>query len=421
MLTQAQPATNPRLVKEADALSEAGHEVEVLCGRQAQWATAADRELLASRRWRCTYVGGAPGSAAYNWTRLRSRVARSTEAFVPALREAAAARIVPELAKAALQQRADLYIARHPGALSAAARAAEKYGARLGYDAEDFESGHGPLGDARLSARPSQQDRIAAALERHWLPRCDYVTAGSPAIADAYAEQYGIARPTPILNVFPLRDRPAELRASSDGPLRLYWFSQTIGGDRGLQDVVRAMAMNLPRDIELHLRGVWAAGFERELRELAQSLGVPGTRIVHHAPAAPDQMVRLAAEFDIGLALEQPVSRNRLLCLTNKIFTYVLAGNATVATLTPGQAPMIRECGEAIAGCEAGNIEQLAAALARWHDDRSALARARETAWVLGGERYNWEREKQVFLGTVEQALSGKAAIATTVEAALAG
>jgi hypothetical protein len=31
-------------------------------------------------------------------------------------------------------------------------------------------------------------------------------------------------------------------------------------------------------------------------------------------------MIRAAAEFDVGLALEQLVSLNRDLCLTNKIF-----------------------------------------------------------------------------------------------------
>jgi glycosyltransferase involved in cell wall biosynthesis len=411
MLSQAQPSTNPRLVKEADALTEAGYDVQVLCSHHVQWARETDHELLASRRWKCTYIGEA-GRVLSEWQRLRHKGARITQRYFAFSRmtKAAAGRNVPALAKAASACVADLYIARHPGALAAAGRAAHKHRARLGYDAEDFESGHGALNTGEqsehLSQDAAQQDRIAFALEQRWLPYCNYVTAGSPAIADAYAEKYGIPRPTPILNVFPLRERPATLRSVRPGPLRLYWFSQTIGADRGLQDVVRAMSLVPACNIELHLRGEWALGFEQELRSLAASLQIPQQRIVRHVPAAPDEMIRLAAEFDVGLALEQPVSRNRLLCLTNKLFTYMLAGNAIAATLTPGQQPVLRSIGAAAVSYKQGDIATLAAGLKRWHDDREALARARQSSWQWGSDRYNWDLEKQWFLKTVEQALA---------------
>jgi hypothetical protein len=117
-------------------------------------------------------------------------------------------------------------------------------------------------------------------------------------------------------------------------------------------------------------------------------------------------MVRLAAKFDVGLALEQPISRNRLLCLTNKILTYMLAGSAIVATLTPGQEPVLREVGEAAEGYAFGNIESLAAALRRWHNDRAALDRARRQSWFWGTQRYNWDSEKNIFLSLVQHTLA---------------
>lgn len=422
MLSQAQPSTNPRLVKEADALTEAGYRVEVLCSQHVGWARETDRELLSSRQWQCTYVGEGHRILP-DWRRLRHKFARKIE---PALRsrrltEAASGRNVPELIKAACNRPADIYIARHPGALAAAGYAARKHHAKLGYDAEDFESGHG-LASAeqpnKSGQRITQQDRIAEALERQWLANCNYVSAGSPAIADAYAEQYAIPRPTPILNVFPLRDRPRSLRSSGTGPLRLYWFSQTIGPDRGLQDVLRAMALIPICNIELHLRGEWALGFENEFRQLAATLGIPQERIVRHLPAAPDEMIRLAAEFDVGLALEQPVSKNRLLCLTNKLFTYMLAGNAIAATLTPGQQPVLRTIGVAAISYVHGDVAALAAGLKRWHDDREALARARQSSWQWGSDRYNWDLEKKWFLKTVEQALGSGARNSTEIEVA---
>ena len=52
LVTTGQPACNPRLVKEADALAEAGFDVHVVAAYSADWATDADRDLVKSRRWR---------------------------------------------------------------------------------------------------------------------------------------------------------------------------------------------------------------------------------------------------------------------------------------------------------------------------------------------------------------------------------
>src|ERR1017187_4698563 len=76
LLTQGQPSTNPRLVKEADALVEAGHSVHVLCSHTVPWADETDRNVLDKRGWSCTYVGGEPGDALYWWTRLRHGIVR---------------------------------------------------------------------------------------------------------------------------------------------------------------------------------------------------------------------------------------------------------------------------------------------------------------------------------------------------------
>src|ERR1035437_10600178 len=78
LLAPGQPSVDPRLVKEADALHEAGHEVQVLCSHMIPWADATDGELLQTRPWRCTYVGGDfNGKSAEYWrTRLRHGLAR---------------------------------------------------------------------------------------------------------------------------------------------------------------------------------------------------------------------------------------------------------------------------------------------------------------------------------------------------------
>jgi glycosyltransferase involved in cell wall biosynthesis len=405
VMTTGQPSINPRLVKEADALAEVGHQVHVLCAHTVSWADEADKALLSSRRWTCSYVGGEPRSLLHYWTRLRHRAVRCCLAAWKArdgLGHRALCRVTPELLAGAARCEADLYIAHYTGALAAAVPAAKKNRCLVAFDAEDFESGyyHDDNG-------PGPIDVLIENLERDYLPACCYVTAASPGIAAAYSTKYSIPMPTSILNVFSLAERPQQFRATdSKGPMRLYWFSQTVGLGRGLEDVIRAMGKLRDCEIELHLRGLARPDHWRHLRDLASSNGLNPRAIVLHAPAAPGEMISAAAEFDVGLALEQPVSLNRDLCLTNKIFSYLLAGNAIAATSTTGQQPIIEAIGRAGFLYEPGDVNALAKGLHSWSYDRQELGRARSEAWSWGTRQYNWDIEKKKLLDVVGDVLN---------------
>ena len=403
LLTTGQPSTNPRLVKEANALAEAGFDVQVIGAHWAEWADAFDARLLAPRPWRCHLIDWRRDTApATFWkTRVRDRLAQAAAPSLGSDRILAAAlsRVTPELTRAAVASQADLYIAHNLGALPAAAEAAVHHQVRLGFDAEDFHSGG--FSEAETSAC-----ELARRAERRWLPQCHYVTAASPLIADRYAATWGGGQPVCLLNVFPLAARPASPRPSPpDGPLRLYWFSQTIGANRGLEDIVRAIARFDRGAIELYLRGTWQPGFREAIQRLSHDLGVSSRQIVSLPPGDPDEMVRLSAEFDAGLALETAVTVNNDIALSNKIFTYLLAGIAVVATRTNGQRDVIDRLGRAAIGYDAGDVDALTLALRTWMTDRSRLADARRHAWALGSETFNWDYEKSRFLEVVDDVM----------------
>jgi glycosyltransferase involved in cell wall biosynthesis len=417
LITPGQPATNPRLVKEADALTEAGHDVHVLCAHLVAWADAADRELLRNRRWTCTYVAGSRDAEPlkYHWSRVRWGVARRnpwTWRYSEVARECAITRATPELIRAAEARPADLYIAHYAGALVAAAHAARKNHALLGFDAEDLESGSYATANG-----PSPIDSLVARLEHEYLPHCDYMIAASPLIAEAYRERYGVRLPETVLNVFPLSERPAGFpEHEASGPVRLYWFSQTIGLDRGLEEVLHALGRLQGCAFELHIRGNWWDPAERvRFLELADRVGFGRQHVIENPPAAPAEMIRLASDCDIGLALEQRGSENRDICLTNKIFTYVLAGNAVIATATRGQTALVSTMHDCALLYEPGDIDGLAGALGTWHADRARLRAARKAAWDWGTRRFNWDLEKKKLVNIVERALSATSArIATS-------
>lgn len=402
IIAPGQPSTTPRLVKEADALHEAGHDVNVLCAHWANWAVETDDKLLASRKWQCTYVGGSPRQqvALYYGTRLRQAICRRILPIGPQLvplQERAACRVLPELIAAAKCIRAHLYIAHTPSALPAAAEAARMHRAKFGFDAEDLHAAMEPEPDS------VREKTLAVRLENRFLPDCTYFTAASPGTAEAYLARYPLLHPVTILNVFPTKLRPRTFRSNTrESPITLYWFSQTIGPGEGLEDAIRAMAMLQHHNIAIHLRGTCSPGYREALSGLAQSLGIPSGRIIWHEPAPPDDMVRLSAEFDIGLSLQEPISKNHDICLTNKIFTYILAGNAIAATATSGQNPVIENIGPGGFSYQHGDVKTLAARIDCWCQDRAALEAARQESWQWGTRLYNWDVEKKKLISLAE-------------------
>jgi glycosyltransferase involved in cell wall biosynthesis len=242
------------------------------------------------------------------------------------------------------------------------------------------------------------------------LPRCVHLTAASPLIADAYEQRYD-QRPATVLNTFPISEAPAapvETPYSRGvGPPTLYWFSQTVGPGRGLEAVVAAMGrMTLP--VELHLRGIPTAGYRESLTAYAETHGCPGSRVIWLPPAEPDDMVRLAAGHDLGLALELTSPPNRAICLTNKAFTYLLAGVPVALSRTPAQEWLGAEIADAGLVVDLDDSMALAARLESVLADRGRLARCRASAWRRGRERFNWDLEQDVFLTSVATAIRSR-------------
>lgn len=400
LVTTGQPSTNPRLVKEADALSARGFDVQVIGIRRAAWADESDVRLLASRPWRALILD--QGSR-YGWqhmsSALRHRLAKTTAARgSDAWLAAALSPVAPLLFDAARETRADLYIAHNLGALPAAVAAAAASGAKLGFDAEDFHSGQLTGESAELEAT-----RLA---EARFIPLCDFVTASSPGIADRYAA-LSAEPPTVILNVFPLAERPtAPVAPPVDASFRLYWFSQTIGPDRGLEDAVAALGLLKDWHVELQLRGEWQAGYEPQLRELGRRAGVPDGRIVWLPPAPAEDMVRLAAPFHAGLALEDGATVNHDIALSNKLFTYLLAGVPVVASATTAQKWFSRAAAEATCVYPPGQAGALATVLRPWLTDAEAWSAARGAAWRLGQERFNWDLEQRAFIALIDRVMA---------------
>ncbi len=267
---------NPRVLKEADALTEAGYNVKVItvCNNSEQHRF--DQELMASRKWEIKTVNYRRGYGAetvrWFWTGFRKRLFEKLSeklTFSYRFAERAHGREYDELTHLACQYPADLYIAHHAQALGAAYRASKKYHASFAFDAEDFHTGE------FQDANSATVKRIEY-LEKKYLPHCNYITAASENIAQALAQKYSIQQPETILNVFPLESlQVAGDRSQGAGRKpSLYWYSQVIGPGRGLEQVVLAMNQ-LDTPCQLHLRGTLFNDFDKNLKSLTDNTKHP--------------------------------------------------------------------------------------------------------------------------------------------------
>jgi glycosyltransferase involved in cell wall biosynthesis len=407
VMTAGHLATCPRMLKAADALAER-YDVRVVSTNHTTWAREADVELRQSRGWRWTIVDYDRRSApsTYFWSGARHRAAgRAASTLGPAhvpfgVASRALSRVHDELVRAALAEPFDFVYGGTTGVLAAVAEAASGAGVPYALDLEDFHSGEHDTQQGWLA------NALASRIERTVISGAVFVTTASAAIADAYRQEYRV-EPTVINNTFPLPRNVPDFASARNDRLALYWFSQTIGPGRGLEDAIAAMGLaNVPG--ELHLRGRPLNGYVGALRDRAAA-GAPRLAIVHHPPAAADTMIDVARGHDIGLALEQMAVPSRRFCLTNKVLTYILAGLAVALTDTPGQRAIGRDLGEAAGLVPPGDAGALASVFAGWWQDPELLQRAKRAAWDAAVRRWHWEHpsERGALLDLVARAVSG--------------
>lgn len=400
VVTAGHLSTCPRMLKAADALHDAGYRVRVVSAVHTPWAFDADTRLAATRRWTWRPVPYGRPYAFGAWLRsgVRHHLARRLAAMSPdaapaPIVKAAFARVHRELVTAVLEERADLIYGGSTGAIAATAEAGRRSGTPFGVDFEDLHSDEQDPEDDRLS------NALGGPIMRLAADGASFVTAGSAAIARACADEIGIEA-IAINNVFPL-PAPPVMRAEGPHELRLYWFSQTIGRNRGLEDVVRAVGL-VGCPAALVLRGQPAAGYMATLARLAVEVA-PSLRIEVLPPSPPDSMVDQCRPFDIGISAEQGHVRNRQLNLPNKALTYPLAGLPVALTDTPGQRPLANDLGEGALLFTPGDAQSLAVSLGRLAGDPRAMSRAREASWAAARRRWHWEHpeERGALLATI--------------------
>ena len=402
MITSGQPSLNPRLVKEADALAGAGYEVTVLYAYWNDWGTKFDKELIPTKKWKAICVGGDPyqKKQIYFFSRMIYGFAKmmSRKSNAKYLAEWAISRVSYFLSREAKKHDADIYIGHNLGALPAPVKAANVNKKPCGFDAEDFH---------RYEMTDDKADYdvlIKSALEDRYFPKVDYLTASSPLIAEGYQQLFPDKKPVVILNVFPRNLNVKQPVLNTNGPIKLLWFSQTIGPSRGIEDIIGALQLLKSNTFELHLLGY----LSEEIRSqyIDRLIDKQQVSVHFHEPINPDKLPAFSSRFDIGLALEPGFSINNNSALSNKIFTYLQAGLGIIASDTSAHSDFIAEYPAIGKIYKKGDHRALANILLDYHQNREKLLESRLAAFDTASKKLNWENESKKFLAVVEQTLN---------------
>lgn len=320
----------------------------------------------------------------------------------------ASARVSPELARrahmGAARHRAlaralddvdaDVFVTHDYAALPLVAAVAARRGGRYAYDCREFYAGQ--HADSRvwgLVAPPAVR-----AVEGHFVRGAAWVSTVSDGLADLLVERYALAvRPTVVRSTPALVDVPG--REPGDRWTAL--FHGHLRPDRNVHGLVASVPL-WPDHLRLVLRGNGPPAYLQALTQQVGELGVADR--VELAPAVPwADVVTSAATADLGVVpwpLDLPQKR---ISLPNKVFEYLMAGLAVVAT-GPSEVSRLVESYGAGRGYSPATPEALAAALRDLDRDTLLAMRAGARA---ARKALSWEQESLVLRDLWERTLAG--------------
>lgn len=325
---------NPRLWKEAFFYEDQGFDVIILSMWQSKDLLLKDLDLLKDHDIKyVAYLNLIPGeinNIQRFFYRGRKRVACELQKIFKLGTGWAISHSPERMLRMALLERADLYSA-HLECAFFVGRELIKAGKKVSFDFEDWYS--------RDYLVPERPVKLLEALEKYALDHGVFCTAASESMALELKKIYKNTRAiTVIYNGFSAKELTVKKGSAAMGmdtlPVKLLWFSRTIGPDRGIEFLLKALEVcEIP--VELHLLGSMSVGYDAFLAA-AFPTG-QGHQLVVHPFIPHDQLMPFIAQFKIGLAIEENINKNKTLTISNKMLQYLQAGLLVIASDTKGQ------------------------------------------------------------------------------------
>lgn len=385
IITSAHLCNNPRVVKEANALNDLGHQVRIFTTWTDPSLLKLDFKLIDSR---IEYIG----IDLCNWNDVTTFFARFKRRFFIELnrrffiesQHSLGYRLF-RLYRNVKKAPADIYICHLEVGLFIGAKLL-KDGHNVAFDFEDWYSKD--LSDKAQKARPI---RLLERMEKNALNNGYYTTTTSVSLANALSKYYNCPKISVILNAFPIVKKTINMENVAT-KLSLYWFSQTIGPGRGLEFFLSALDFVKEIPLVINLRGNITVDFKKELISLVTKNKLH--EICFLPVVSPKLLEQENMKYDIGLALESSLPPSRNLTITNKIMQYLAAGLAVIATDTDGQKELESQASGAIKIIRNSHPYDFAKAIL-FYSNRVNLIQAKEKSREIFINKFCWDLEKE--------------------------
>jgi glycosyltransferase involved in cell wall biosynthesis len=327
IVSQSHLCRNPRVLKESIALSQAGYYVNILTAIYSDKLLREDLELLKNTAIKYEFYSNlsVPGFGSFK-SRLIKKLAVILQIKFNIESKFSLGYSIRLLKKKCIAHLADLYIMHQELATVIGSEMIDKY--NVAFDLEDWYSE-----DLLPSARKTRPIQLLKKAEKIALERgvCCYTTSNAMA-AGLKAAYKNNKLPAVIYNSFDNTglSKQADRKA---GPIKLYWFSQTIGAGRGLEFFINCMAKS-SFGWELNLRG----NIDQNYHDYLKSIMSSKDSLIILPMLKNDEILNDMTNYDLGLALEPAFPPNKNLTISNKFFHYMAGGLPVIASDTKGHA-----------------------------------------------------------------------------------
>jgi glycosyltransferase involved in cell wall biosynthesis len=233
----------------------------------------------------------------------------------------------------------------------------------------------------------------------------DAVITVNDSIARHMEHRYRLKREVVVVRNIPPLAAATEIPSAAridDVPRPRLAYVGGLRSARGLEQIIDALPL-ITDGTFVALRSGDDA-YRDSLSARAKALGV-SERVVFIDPVSIEAVVPTIAQCDIGLSMIQGNHLSYYLSLPNKIFEYMHAGLAIVASDFPETRSLLETKGIG-AVCDPASSEAIAAAVNGLLARPDELVRMRENS-VKAAQELNWERERERLLAVYQRLVPG--------------
>lgn len=262
-------------------------------------------------------------------------------------------------------------------------------GAKIIYDSQEYFKG-------QYNKYESPLKKWVHYAEPKYIKDIDILIATTNVMVEKLKKEYNLTIPCIRVRNLPsklmLKSILPTTKETSNEVTKLVWHGMAIyfNNTRGVHILLQAVA-NCKSNVHLYLQGLITQEQKEIFNQYVNELNLAG-KVTLVPPANPYNIVTSLTGYDIGLIGELPEEENQMLTSSNKLFDYINAGLAVIASDLPGLNETIKEY-EIGYTYPSGNYQHMAVLIDKLAFDKIELKKIKEKSSTVSSQELFWEND----------------------------